>query len=150
MILVKVLGERTDVAAYLSYYAKEELKTALGVKDNEVVFEVVVSDYFVDGDLKGFDGILINVFMDQEHGNKKKEIAEILNTYCNYFESLTWITFHEVDSKNSFVFENDGVKKFEDGEECECEDHKCHCHEHHDHECGCGCHDEDCECHSHK
>ena len=38
MILVKVLGERTDVAAYLSYYAKEELKAALGVKDNEVVF----------------------------------------------------------------------------------------------------------------
>ena len=137
MILVKVLGERTDVAAYLSYYAKEELKTALGVKDNEVVFEVVVSDYFVDGDLKGFDGILINVFMDQEHSSKKKEIAEILNTYCNYFESLTWITFHEVDSKNSFVFENKGVKEFEH-HDCECEDHECHCH---DDDCKCGCHD---------
>ncbi|MBE6124227.1 MAG: hypothetical protein E7184_01620 [Erysipelotrichaceae bacterium] len=140
MILIKILGERTDVASYLSYYAKVQLNDLLKINEDDILFEVVVSDYFVDGDLKGYGGIVIEVTIEKEHNNKKEEIAKILNSFCSYFETKTWIKFNVLDKSDSFVFESAEVKHFD---KCGCESN-CHCHEEKC-ECGCEC-GPDCDC----
>ncbi len=157
MLLIKVLGERTDVASYLSYYAKLGLKDLLKIEEDEILFEVVVSDYFVDGDLKGYGGIVIEVTLEKEYESKKSEIAKILNSFCAYFETRTWIKFNVLDASDSFVFETKEIKKFEEHNHCGCGD-ECGCHNHCDEDCDCGCQEgkectckhDDCGCHDHQ
>lgn len=143
MVLVKVLGERTDVASYLSYYAKVGLKDLLKVNEDDILFEVVVSDYFVDGDLKGYGGIVLEVTLEKQYENKREEIAKLLNSFCSYFETKTWIKFNVLSKEDSFVFECAEVKEF-DHCDCGCHEHECHCHDEKC-ECGCGC-GPDCDC----
>ena len=163
MILVKVFGERTDVTAYLSYYAKDEIKVLTDAKDEEIFFETVVSGFCSDGDLVEVNQLVVEVVMDSKYEDAAARIAEVVNYYGTYFTNNVYVYFSIKDDKHAFNFTNQEKKDFEgegiefveddeDGcgcsENCKCreEDGECHCHEE-GHECTC---DEECSCHKEK
>ena len=154
MILVKVFGERTDVAAYLSYYAKEELKVLTEANDEELFFETVVSGFCLDGDLVEVNQIVVEVVMDKKYEADSLKIAEVINYYATYFANNVYVYFTIKEENQAFSFLKQEKKEFEseelkfeeddcchcmEGEECTCGD-ECHCHEG---DCKCG---EDCKC----
>lgn len=142
MILVKVYGERTDVAAYLSYYAKEEIKVLTEVKDEELFFETVVSGYCLDGDLVEVNQLMVEVVMDSKYAEEASKIADVINYYGTYFTNNVYVYFSLKDDRLGFTYSNQEKKDFE-GEGIEfIEDDECHCHE--GGKCTCG---EECHCH---
>ena len=163
MILVKVYGERTDVAAYLSYYAKEEIKVLTDAKDEEIFFETVVSGYCLDGDLVEVNQLMVEVVMDSKYENEAEKIAGVINYYGTYFTNNVYVYFSIKNENQSFNFvnqelkdfEGEGIEFIEDDEECHCheEGHKCCCHEDGE-DCGCSenckCREADGICHCHE
>ena len=155
MILVKVFGERTDVAAYLSYYAKEELKVLTEANDEELFFETVVSGFCLDGDLVEVNQIVVEVVMDKKYEADSQKIAEVINYYATYFANNVYVYFSIKEENQAFSFLKQEKKEFETEEltfmeeeeehHCHCkeEGHECHCHEE-GHECDC---DGECDCH---
>ena len=166
MILVKVFGERTDVTAYLSYYAKDEIKVLTDAKDEEIFFETVVSGFCLDGDLVEVNQLVVEVVMDSKYEEAASRIAEVVNYYGTYFTNNVYVYFSIKDDKHAFSFMNQEKKDFEGegiefveddecdckhGGECTCGD-ECHCHDGED--CGCSenckCREEDGQCHCHE
>lgn len=151
MILVKVFGERTDVTAYLSYYAKDEIKVLTDAKDEEIFFETVVSGFCLDGDLVEVNQLVVEVVMDSKYEDAASKIAEVINYYGTYFTNNVYVYFSIKDDKHAFSFMNQEKKDFE-GEGIEfVEDEECECNCKHGGECTCGdecdCGDE-CTCHN--
>ena len=146
MILVKVFGEWTDVAAYLSYYAKEEIKVLTEAEDEEIFFETVVSGFCLNGDLVEVNQIMVEVVMDKKYEADASKIADVINYYATYFTNNVYVYFSIKDQNHAFSFLKQPMKEFE-GEEIEFiedeEEHECHCDEE-DGECNC---DGDCKCH---
>ena len=149
MILVKVYGERTDVTAYLSYYAKEEIKVLTEARDEEIFFETVVSGYCLDGDLVEVNQLMIEVVMDSKYADVASNLAGVLNYYGTYFTNNVYVYFSLKDDNLAFSYVNQEKKDF-DGEGIEfVEDDECHCREGGECTCGdeCHCHDErECHC----
>ena len=141
MILVKVYGERTDVTAYLSYYAKEEIKVLTEARDEEIFFETVVSGYCLDGDLVDVNQLMIEVVMDSKYADVGSNLAGVLNYYGTYFTNNVYVYFSLKDENLAFSYVNQEKKDF-DGEGIEfVEDDECHCRE--GGECTCG---DECHC----
>ena len=147
MILVKVFGERTDVTAYLSYYAKDEIKVLTDAKDEEIFFETVVSGFCLDGDLVEVNQIMVEVVMDKKYEEDAAKIADVINYYATYFANNVYVYFSLKEEKYSYSFVNQEKKEF-DGEEIEfIEDEECESHCDDDDECDC---DGECKCGKHK
>jgi len=153
MILVKVYGERTDVAAYLSYYAKSEIQVLTEVKDEELFFETVVSGYCLDGDLVEVNQLIVEVVMDSKYASEASKIADVINYYGTYFTNNVYVYFSIKEENLSFTYSNQEKKDFE-GEGIEfIEDDESDCHkdghegDDEDHECDCG---GNCKCGKHK
>ena len=142
MILVKVFGERTDVTAYLSYYAKDEIKVLTDARDEEIFFETVVSGFCLDGDLVEVNQLMVEVVMDSKYEDAASKIADVINYYGTYFTNNVYVYFSIKDDKHSFNFVNQEKKDFEgEGIEFVEDEHECCCK--HGKECDC---DDDCDC----
>lgn len=138
MLKIKVNGNRIDMAAYLSYYAVDELVKLTGLKEEEITFEGNVNDYFVRGHMSEDVHVEVKVTMPEEYEDKIKGINKILKNYLSYFEVNYVIYYELIDEDNFFKCKTKKVKKANE-HKCECEDSDC------DHE-NCTCDDEDCEC----
>ncbi len=155
MILIKVYGERTDVCAYLSYYAKAEIKVLTEAKDEEIFFEAIVSGFCHDGDLIEVNQLVVEVVMDKKYEQDASKIADVINYYGTYFTNNVYVYFSLKDDNLAYNYTNQAKKEFDADEKVfieEEEEHKC-CHEgNHEHKDGeCGCHGDDkCKCHHHE
>lgn len=157
MIKINVNGNRSDVIGYVSYYSCEEIADLLEINQDDIVYETVVTDYFLHGDITFETEVVVHVTITDNYFDKIQELTNILVKYVGFFTNKCKVYYDVIDSRLVYIYENKNKTK-ECGCGCGChhgeEDHECHCHEE-GHECGegceCGCHeghecDENCDC----
>ena len=166
MIKINVNGNRSDIIGYVSYYSSEEIANLLDIKQEEIIYETTVVDYFLHGDITFDTDIIVHVTITDNYFDKIQELTNIIVKYVGYFTNKCKVYYDVIDSRLVYVYEAKGKKQHDEHhcccghhheeehcgcghhheEHCECgceEGHECHCHE--DHECHC-CEGEECTC----
>ena len=157
MIKINVNGNRSDIIGYVSYYSSEEIANLLDVKQEDIIYETTVADYFLHGDITFDTDIIVHVTITDNYFDKIQELTNIIVKYVGYFTNKCKVYYDVIDSRLVYVYEAKGKKQHEE-HHCGCgcghhhhEEHECHCHEGEECTCGDECHcGEECECHHHE
>ena len=140
MIKIRVNGNRSDIAGYISYYSCKEIAPLLEIDEKEVIYETPVVDYFAFGDIDFSTRVETVVTLSDNYAQHIGEINDILAKYLSGFVSEFDIRYEIIDSNLLYSF------KVAAKNECDADGCECGCH--HD-DCECGCHHDDCECGCH-
>lgn len=157
MIKINVNGNRSDIIGYVSYYSSEDIAKLLNIKEEDIIYETTVTDYFMHGDITFDSEIIVHVTITDNYFNYIDQLTNIIVKYVSFFTNKCKVYYDVIDSRLVYVYEvkDKKNKNSEDTEhhcccghhhdhECECEDHECHCED------GCECDHEDHECHCHE
>lgn len=135
MISIKVNGNRSDVAGYLSFYSSEMISELVGCKEEEITYESSVNDYFFKGDITEDIFIEVNVTMPDVFEEHIHDITNIIVKYVGFFTNKCRVYYNLIEAKNIFIY--DVSKQHDDCHDCDheedeheyCEDHDCDCDE---------------------
>lgn len=143
MIKINVNGNRSDIIGYVSYYSCSEIASLLGIKEEEIIYETTVVDYFLHGDITFESEVIVNVTLTDNYFEYIESLTDIIVKYVSYFTNKCKVYYDVIDSRLVYIYEAKDKKKHE----CECNhEHQGQCECNHEH-CSCG---EDCECNHHE
>lgn len=147
MIKIRVNGNRSDIAGYISYYSCKEIAPLLEIDEKEVIYETPVVDYFAFGDIDFSTRVETVVTLTDNYTQHIGEINDILAKYLSGFVSEFDIRYEIIDSNLLYSFKVASKKECDCGDDCHCHGDDCSCH---DHECECDDGHECCCHHEHK